>query len=125
MIRPLCRFEAVGGAKWSMNALVCAIPTMRISTVVLGKAVSNAEISGHHVITKLMRKIQSIGQNIERWERDKVQIPGTKIALERAILDTLWLSEYRQLIIEVQDIVEEHKAQGTWKRPAKAHERSR
>ena len=89
MIRPLCRFEAVGGAKWSMNALVCAIPTMRISTVVLGKAVSNAEISGHHVITKLMRKIQSIGQNIERWERDKVQIPGTKIALERAILDTL------------------------------------
>src|SRR5437763_16903775 len=66
-----------------------ATPTMRISTVVLGKAVSNAEISGHHVITKLMRKIQSIGQNIERWERDKVQIPGTKIALERAILDTL------------------------------------
>ena len=62
---------------------------MRISTVVLGKAVSNAEISGHHVITKLMRNIQSIGQNIERWERDKVQIPGTKIALERAILDTL------------------------------------
>ena len=62
---------------------------MRISTVVLGKAVSNAEISSHHVITKLMRKIQSIGQNIERWERDKVQIPGTKIALERAILDTL------------------------------------
>ena len=92
MIRPLCRFEAGGGAKWSMNALVCAIPTMRISTVVLGKAVSNAEISGHHVITKLMRKIQSIGQNIERWERDKVQIPGTKIALERAILDTLSLS---------------------------------
>ena len=59
--------------------------------MVLGKAVSNAEISGHHVITKLMRKIQSIGQNIERWERDKVQIPGTKIALERAILDTLIL----------------------------------
>ena len=57
--------------------------------MVLGKAVRNAGISGRHVITKLMRKIQSIGQNIERWERDKVQIPGTKIALERAILDTL------------------------------------
>ena len=62
---------------------------MRISTVVLGKAVRNAGISGRHVITKLMRKIQSIGQNIERWERDEVQIPGTKIALERAILDAL------------------------------------
>src|SRR4030095_12477617 len=72
-----------------MNALVCAIPTMRISTVVLGKAVRNAGISGRHVITKGMRKIQSIGQNIERWERDEVQIPGTKIALERAILDAL------------------------------------
>jgi hypothetical protein len=62
---------------------------MRISTVVLGKAVRNAGISGRHVITKGMRKIQSIGQNIERWERDEVQIPGTKIALERAILDAL------------------------------------
>jgi hypothetical protein len=28
-----------------------------------------------------------------------------------------WLPEYRQLIIEVQDIYEEHKAQGTWRRP--------
>ena len=89
MIQPFCHFEAVGDAKWSMSALVCAIPTMRISTVVLGKAVRNAGISGRHVITKLMRKIQSIGQNIEPWERDKVQMPGTKIALERAILDTL------------------------------------
>jgi hypothetical protein len=64
---------------------------MRISTVVLGKAVSNAGISGRHVMTKRMRKIQSIGQNIERWERDEVQIPGTKITLERAILDALIL----------------------------------
>jgi hypothetical protein len=85
----LYRFEVVGGAKWSMNALVYAIPTMRINTVALGKAVRNAEISGRHVITKLMRKIQSIGQNMERGERDEVQIPGTKIALERAILDAL------------------------------------
>ena len=67
---------------------------MRISTVVLGKAVRNAGISGRHVITKLMQKIQSIGQTIERWERDEVQIPGTKIALERAILDALPLSQY-------------------------------
>jgi hypothetical protein len=27
-----------------------------------------------------------------------------------------WLPEYRQLIIEVQDMVNEHKAQGTWRR---------
>jgi hypothetical protein len=89
VIRPLSRFEAVGDATWSMHAFVCAIPTMRISTVVLGNAVRNAGISGRHMMTKLMRNIQSIGQNIERWERDKVQIPGTKIALERAILDAL------------------------------------
>ena len=57
--------------------------------VVLGKAVSNAGLSGHHVSTKRMQKIQSIGQNIERWERDEVHTPGTKITLERAILDTL------------------------------------
>ena len=87
----------VGGARWSMNALVCAIPTMRISTVVPGKAVRNAGISGRHVITRLMQKIQSIGQNIERWERDEGQIPGTKIALERAILDALsWIDLTRE-----------------------------
>lgn len=57
--------------------------------MVLGKAVRNAGISGRHVMTKRMRKIPSIGQNIERWERDEVHIPGTKIALERAILDAL------------------------------------
>ena len=70
---------------------------MRISTVVLGKAVRNAGISGRHVITKLMQKIQSIGQTIERWERDEVQIPGTKIALERAILDAL-MQKQRQRV---------------------------
>src|SRR4029450_3678327 len=90
-----------------MNALVCAIPTMRISTVVLGKAVRNAGISGRHMITKLMRKIQSIGQNIERWERDEVQIPGTKIALERAILDTLreWRVHCEELTFGPKDAV--------------------
>jgi hypothetical protein len=36
-----------------------------------------------------------------------------------------WLPEFRQLIIEVQDMVEEHTAQGTWKRPGSAHARSR
>jgi hypothetical protein len=65
--------------------------------VVLGKAVRHAGISGRHVMTKLRRKIQAIGQNMERWERDEVQIPGTKIALERAILDTLGLEPFHLL----------------------------
>ena len=51
--------------------------------VALGKAVRSAEISGHHEITNSMRKIRSIGQGIE------AQIPGTQIAPQRAILDTL------------------------------------
>ena len=49
--------------------------------VALGKAVKNAVISGRREITKPMRKTQSIGQDIERWEVSEVQIPGTKIAL--------------------------------------------
>ena len=48
---------------------------------VLGKAVSNAVISGRHEITKCMRKTRSIGHGIERWEGNEVQIPGTKTAL--------------------------------------------
>jgi hypothetical protein len=100
----LWRCEAGGDAKGSMNAFVCAIPTLRISTVVLGKAVRHAGISGRHVMTKLRRKIQSIGQNMERWERDEVQIPGTKIALERAILDTLLLAnQIRQQLKAIDD----------------------
>ena len=36
-----------------------------------------------------------------------------------------WLPEYRQLIIEVQEMVAEHTAQGTWKRPGNTRARSR
>ena len=36
-----------------------------------------------------------------------------------------WLPEYRQLIIEVQEMVDEHTARGTWKRPDNACMRSR
>jgi hypothetical protein len=37
-----------------------------------------------------MRKIRSIGQDIEWWWKvNEVQIPGTKIALYRAFLDSL------------------------------------
>jgi len=55
-----------------------------------GKAVSSAVSSGRHEITKGMRKIRSIGQDIEWWWKvNEVQIPGTKIALYRAFLDSL------------------------------------
>ena len=47
----------------------------------LGKAVSNAGISGRREITKPMPKTQSIGQDIEGCEVNEVQIPGTKIEL--------------------------------------------
>ena len=47
----------------------------------LGKAVRNAVSSGHREIIKPMRKIQSIGRDIEGWDVNEVQIPGTKIEL--------------------------------------------
>ena len=49
--------------------------------VAFGKAVRNAVISGHREITKSMRKTPSIGQDIEGWAVNEVQIPGTKIEL--------------------------------------------
>jgi hypothetical protein len=64
-IRPLCRFEAVGGVRSSTSALVCAIPIMRINMGGRGKAVRNAVSSGCHEITKPMPKTQSIGRDIE------------------------------------------------------------
>ena len=36
-----------------------------------------------------------------------------------------WLPEYRRLIIEVQEMVDEHTAQGTWRRPGSGRARSR
>ena len=49
--------------------------------VALGKAARNAVISGRREITKPMRKTPSIGQDIEGWDVNEVQIPGTKIEL--------------------------------------------
>ena len=90
VIRRFCRFEGTGGAKWSTSASACAIPTMRISTTALGKAVRSAVSSGHREIIKGMRKTRSIGRGIEWWWKgNEVQIPGTKIALYRAFLDSL------------------------------------
>ncbi len=54
---------------------------MRITMGALGKAVRNAVISGRREITKPMRKTLSIGPDIEGWEGNEVQIPGTKIEL--------------------------------------------
>src|SRR4029434_4102426 len=59
------RFEAVGGVRSSMRVLVCATPIMRINMVARGKAVRSAASSGRRVITKPMRKIPSIGPDIE------------------------------------------------------------
>src|SRR6266568_9641269 len=78
-IRPLCRFEAAGGVRSSTNALVCVPLTMRTNMVALGNAVRSAVISGRREITKPMPKTQSIGQDIEEWEMNEVQFPGTKI----------------------------------------------
>jgi hypothetical protein len=47
--------------------------------VALGNAVRSAVISGRRESTKPMPKTQSIGQDIEEWEINEVQIPGTKI----------------------------------------------
>ena len=44
-----------------------------------GKVVSHAVISGRHEITRSMRSIQSIGQDIAAWDVKEAQIPGTKI----------------------------------------------
>lgn len=56
----------------------------------LGKAVSNAVISGRRETTKSMRKTPSIGHDIEGWEVHEVQIPGTQIEPQRPFLDTLF-----------------------------------
>ncbi len=63
-----------------------------------GKAVRSAVSSGHHAITKGMRKTRSIGQDIERWWKvNEVQIPGTKDALYRAFLDSLEIAYYSRI----------------------------
>jgi len=46
-----------------------------------GKVVSNVAISGRHEMTNAMRSTPSIGQDIEGWDVNEVQIPGTKIEL--------------------------------------------
>jgi hypothetical protein len=54
---------------------------MKINMVAHGKAVRNAERSGRHEITNVMRRTPSIGRDIDWWDVNEVQIPGTKIKL--------------------------------------------
>ena len=77
----MCRCEAAGVVRSSMSACACAMPMMRINMVDRGKAVSNAVSAGHRELTKPLRKIQSMGRDIEGWDVNEVQIPGTKIEI--------------------------------------------
>ena len=89
-IRPFCRFKVADDVKWSMSVLACAIPTMRIGMVGLGRVVRNAVISGRREIIKPMRRIPSIGPDIEAWAPcHEAQIGGTENRLYKALLDTL------------------------------------
>jgi DDE superfamily endonuclease len=107
VIQRFSRFEGAGGAKGSMSALAWAIPTMKTSMVARGKAVRSAVRSGHHEMTKGMRKTRSIGQDIERWWKvNEVQIPGTKDALYRAFLDSLEQKEQNSLIASIRIVIE-------------------
>ena len=73
--------------------------------------------------------VQCYFEDWTAFDRDNTRIWNTYYR-PKPLFDHLptwqdWLPEYRQLIIEVQDMVEEHTAQGTWKRPGNTYERSR
>lgn len=68
-IRLGCRFAVAGAVKWSMNALAYVTPIIRISMEDRGKGVRNAVISGHLNIINSMRRIPSIGPDIEGGKR--------------------------------------------------------
>jgi hypothetical protein len=60
-------------------------------------------------------------EDCEAFDRDNTRIWNTYYR-PKPLFDHIptwegWLSESRQIIIEVQDIYEEHKARGTWRRP--------
>ena len=59
------RFAVAGDAKWSMNALACAIPTTRTSMEGHGKVVRGAVIAGRPGMTNSMRRTPSTGPDIE------------------------------------------------------------
>ena len=73
--------------------------------------------------------VQCYFEDWAAFDRDNTRIWNTYYR-PKPLFDHLptwqeWLPEYRQLIIEVQDMVAEHTAQGTWKRPGNVYERNR
>src|SRR5215475_9752786 len=78
-------------------------------------------------IDNLIRNARTFDRLVAQWyftdwaalDRDNTRIWNTYYR-PKPLFDHLptwqdWLPEYRQLIIEVQDMVNEHKAQGTWR----------
>jgi hypothetical protein len=62
-----------------MNALACAIRTMRIGMADLGRAARNAAITGHREIIRPLQKTRLTGPDIERWKLNEAQILGIKM----------------------------------------------
>jgi hypothetical protein len=72
-----------------MSGLACAIRTTRTGTTGLGKAASNAAITGHREIIRPLRKTRLTGPDIKRWQINEGQIPGIKIRRYEPFLDSL------------------------------------
>jgi hypothetical protein len=88
-------------------------------------------------INNLIQNARTFNRLVAQWyftdwaelDRDNTRIWETYYR-PKPLFDHLptwqdWLPEYRQLIIEVQEMVDEHTAQGTWSRPGRTHARSR
>jgi hypothetical protein len=80
-------------------------------------------------IDNLLLNARTFDRRVVQWyfedwaalDRDNTRIWNTHYHI-KTLFDHLptwqeWLPEHRQLIIEVQEMVEEHTAQGTWRRP--------
>jgi hypothetical protein len=88
-------------------------------------------------INHLLRNARTFDRLVVQWyfedwaalDRDNTRIWNSyyrpKPLFDHLLTWQEWLTEWRQLIIEVQDMVEEHQAQGAWRRPGSAHARSR
>jgi hypothetical protein len=88
-------------------------------------------------INHLLRNARTFDRLVVQWyfedwaalDRDNTRIWNSyyrpKPLFDHLLTWQEWLTEWRQLIIEVQDMVEEHQGQGAWRRPGSAHARSR
>src|SRR5467141_296049 len=108
------------------------LPNPRNTTVL-----QTDQTSGHSEADNLLRNARTFDRFVTQWyfedwaafNRDNTRIWNTyyrpKPLFDHLLTWQDWLPEYRQLIIEVQEMVAEHKAQGTWKRPGNVYERNR